>query len=184
MGISSQLEGVALKLREDPPSARQHLDLALKMARHSITEARRSVMDLRTGELEAEELSAALASSARRWVAGTSVNIHLAISTVKLQLSKNLEQNLLRIAQEAVTNAIKHAKANVIRIEFGVHGQVLRLSVGDDGQGFEPSNAFTISDGHFGLLGMRERAERSGGCFHLASSPSSGTEIEVTIPIG
>ena len=80
VGISSQLEGLALKLDNDPATARQHLALAQKMARHSITEARRSVMDLRAPELEEEDLPSALASSAERWVAGTSASIQLAIA--------------------------------------------------------------------------------------------------------
>lgn len=184
VGISSQLEGLALKFDSDHAAARQHLALAQKMARHSVTEARRSVMDLRASELEEEDLPSALTSAAERWVAGTSVSIYLAIARIKLTLSKNVEQNLLRIAQEAVANAIKHAKANVIRIEFNVRERMLHLCIADNGQGFEPSNVFSLSDGHFGILGMRERAEKSGGSFQLATSPGSGTRIEVIIPMG
>jgi signal transduction histidine kinase/ligand-binding sensor domain-containing protein len=182
VGISSQLDALAVKLDGDPAVARQNLDLARKMARHSLTEARRSVMDLRTSELEQQDLTVALDAAAHRWVAGNSVNVHVDVSGVNQKIPEELEQNLLRIAQEAVANALKHAHARTIWIELEAEHRALWLRIKDDGQGFEPSGAFSIVGGHFGILGMQERAERLGGKFALASHPGSGTQVEVRVP--
>jgi len=183
VGISSQLDALAIKLNGDMGVARQHLDLARKMARHSLTEARRSVMDLRTSELEGHNLSAALVASAYRWVAGSPVNVQVEVSSVKQKLPEDLEQNLLRIAQEAVANALKHARAAVISVTLQEEAGILLLRVEDDGQGFEPSSEFSLRGGHFGILGMRERAEKLGGQFNFTSHPGAGTQVEVKVPL-
>jgi signal transduction histidine kinase len=145
-------------------------------------------MDLRTSELEEQDLRAALAESAHRWAAGSAVKVQVDVSGMPPHLPEDLEQNLLRIAQEAVANALKHAHAQTIWVELEWlelerEGPALRLRIRDDGRGFEPSGAFSIRDGHFGILGMRERAERLGGIFDFASHPGSGTQVEVRVPI-
>ena len=94
-----------------------------------------------------------------------------------------MEQHLLRIAQEAVTNTVKHAHASEVRIHLEMDNGKLRLRVADDGEGFEQNEAFSEVGGHFGLLGMRERAERLGGELQLHSEPGQGTEVEVTVPL-
>ena len=158
VGISSQLDAVALTLNGHLDSARAHLDLARKMARHSLTEARRSVMDLRASALEGQDLPAALTQAARQWTAGSPVKVHVDVEGPSRKLPEEMEQHLLRIAQEAVR-------------------------VADDGEGFEQTDAFSEIGGHFGLLGMRERAERLGGELQLHSEPGEGTEVEVTVPL-
>jgi ligand-binding sensor domain-containing protein/two-component sensor histidine kinase len=183
VGISYQLDALALKLNGDLDVARQHLSLARKMVRHSLTEARRSVMDLRTSELEGKDLPAALAAAARLWAAGSPVQVQVETSGSKEELPADLEQNILRIAQEAVANSLKHAKARMIRVDLEIEHYCVRLRVKDDGVGFEPSGTFSLIGGHFGLVGMRERAERLGGKLALASQPGSGTQVEVTVPL-
>jgi ligand-binding sensor domain-containing protein/two-component sensor histidine kinase len=183
VGISSQLDALAMKLNGDPEITRTNLDLARKMVRHSLTEARRSVMDLRMSDLEQQDLLAALEASAHRWVAGTSVNVQVDVSRVNRKIPEHLEQNLLRIAQEAVTNSLKHARAATIWVEMEAQGRALQLRVRDDGQGFDPPGTFSFLGGHFGILGMRERAARLGGKFVLASRPGSGTQVEVSVPL-
>jgi signal transduction histidine kinase len=93
-----------------------------------------------------------------------------------------MEQHLLRIAQEAVTNALKHATATRIWIKLTTEGRKISLRIVDNGRGFEPKDVFS-SLGHFGLLGIRERAERLEGAMRLASRPGEGTEVEVTAPL-
>jgi signal transduction histidine kinase len=94
-----------------------------------------------------------------------------------------MEQHLLRIAQEAVANTVKHAHAREVRIHLAMENGGLRMSVADDGQGFEQTDAFSEIGGHFGLLGMRERAERLGGALELHSTPGCGTEVAVKVPL-
>ena len=183
VGISSQLEAVALTLDDRLDLARKHLDLARKMARHSLTEARRSVMDLRASALEGQDLPAALSQAARQWTAGSPVLVHIDVDGPSRKLPEEMEQHLLRIAQEAVTNTVKHARANEVRIRLAMNNGNVNLVVADDGEGFEKTEAFSEAGGHFGLLGMRERAERLGGALQLHSEPGEGTKVEVTVPL-
>jgi signal transduction histidine kinase len=188
VGISSQLDAVAMCLLTDPGAARRYLELARKMARHSLTEARRSVMDLRASALEGHDLPAALSQAARQWTAGSEVQVHVDIVHLDVAggartLPEETEQHLLRIAQEAVANTVKHARAREVRIRLEMENGRLSLSVTDDGQGFEQTDAFSEIGGHFGLLGMRERAERLGGELELHSTPGRGTQVEVKVPI-
>jgi signal transduction histidine kinase len=163
--------------------ARKHLELARKMVRHSLTEARRSVMDLRASALEGHDLPAALSEAAHQWTAGSAVQVSVDVEGENRPLPEETEQHLLRIAQEAVTNAVKHARASQVRIHLEMASRKLSLSVADNGRGFEQDEAFSEVGGHFGLLGMRERAERLGGELQLHSEPGQGTEVAVTVPL-
>jgi signal transduction histidine kinase len=87
----------------------------------------------------------------------------------------------LRIGQEAINNAVKHARANRIDVALNFDTRNVRLSVRDDGRGFDPSQQ--IADGHFGLLGMRERAEQIGGVMSVHSAVEGGTQIAVDVPL-
>ncbi len=183
VGISSQLDAVAMKMSGNDRVAQQHLELAQRMARYSLTEARRSVMDLRASALDNRDLPSALAAAARRWAAGSAIPVEIDVSGGPRKLSEDVEQNVLRIAQEAVTNAVKHAAASGIWIRLRMEARNLHLSVKDDGRGFELAGAFSTMEGHFGLLGMRERAERLGGQLDLTSQPGGGTEVTVSVPL-
>jgi signal transduction histidine kinase/ligand-binding sensor domain-containing protein len=183
VGISSQLDAVAMCMPEEQSPARKYLDMARRMARHSLTEARRSVMDLRASVLEGQDLAAALESGMRMWTAGAGVDVKVDVSGPETVLPQEMEQHLLRIAQEAVTNVIKHAGASRIAIKLHTEARKVYLRICDNGRGFETPNVFSTRGGHFGLIGMRERAERLGGELRLASNPGEGTEVEVTVPL-
>jgi signal transduction histidine kinase len=157
--------------------------MARRMARHSITEARRSVVDLRASILEGQSLAGALNSSAQVWAVGSGVTVHVDVSGAPETLPDEVEQHLLRIAQEAVTNVLKHAGAS--RIWLTLRGEARRVSlwIVDDGRGFEQQDAFSPVGGHFGLIGMRERAERLGGELRLVSHSGKGTRVEVMVPL-
>jgi len=183
VGISSQLDAVAMSMPEDDSPARQYLQMARRMARHSLTEARRSMMDLRASVLEDRDLAAALEAGARAWTAGQPVEVSVEAMGESRPLPQEMEQQLLRIAQEAVANVMKHANASRIGIKLEREPKSLRLRIVDNGRGFEERDAFAAHEGHFGLLGMRERAERLGGGLHLASRLGEGTEVEVSVPL-
>jgi signal transduction histidine kinase/streptogramin lyase len=182
VGISSQLDAVAMCMPEADSPARKYLNIAQRMARHSLTEARRSVMDLRASILDEHDLGAALQSGSQIWTAGTGVEVEVGITGQTGTLPQEMEQHLLRIAQEAVANALKHAAATRIWIKLTTEGRKISLRIVDNGRGFEPKDVFS-SLGHFGLLGIRERADRLGGSMRLASRPGEGTEVEVTAPL-
>ncbi len=182
VGIAHQLDAVAGRFESGPADAREHLDLARKMTRHSLTEARRSLLDLRLSDLEEHKLPEALSSAAERWVAGNRIQVNLDIQEIGSGLSPDLEQNLFRIAQEAVANVVKHAKATVVSLHLAMEGGFVHLAIADNGAGFDTSNTYSSLGGNFGIIGMRERAERIGGTFSVASKPGSGTRVEVKVP--
>jgi ligand-binding sensor domain-containing protein/signal transduction histidine kinase len=182
VGIGLQLKAVSGQLSDSPKSAQQHLDLAQKMIRSSLAEARRSIWDLRPEALERGDLSAAFRDIARQITAGSSIDVEVETRGDSRALPPLVESNLLRIGQEALTNAIKHADPRKISVELIYREADLRLKVSDDGCGFDSGIPISASSGHFGLVGIRERADQIGGNLRLSSSPRRGTEIEVTVP--
>jgi signal transduction histidine kinase len=183
VGISSQLDAVAMCMPEESTPARSYLDMARRMARHSLTEARRSVMDLRASALEGQDLAAAIESGTRLWMAGSGVELAVEVMGPGAKLPEEMEQHLLRIAQEAVTNALKHAGASRIDVRLQLEARRIHLRIRDNGRGFDQQDVFSSRAGHFGVIGMRERAERLGGELLLASNPGEGTEVQVTVPL-
>lgn len=183
LAITSQLDTAASHFARDLDSTKKHLDLARKMTRHSFTEARRAVMELRASELEGKDLPAALALASKRWVEGSDLLVQVDSTGLNVKVPTDLAQNILRIAQEAVTNSVKHSHAETVWVELESEDTALRLRVKDDGSGFDLPKTFHMSGGHFGILGMGERAQRFGGEFKILSRPGAGTEIEVTVPL-
>jgi len=183
VGISSQLDAVAMSMPPGDTPSRTYLELARRMARHSLTEARRSVMDLRASALEGQDLVQAIETGTKQLAAGSGVEVLVEVTGPVKELPPEMEQHLLRISQEAVTNVLKHAQAHRIWIKLHLEARCLFLRIVDDGRGFDQQDAFASRGGHFGLLGMRERAERLGGQMSLASHPGEGTQVEVTVPL-
>jgi signal transduction histidine kinase len=140
-------------------------------------------MDLRASALEGQDLAAALQSGTRMWTAGAPVAVNVDVSGAGKPLPQEMEQHLLRIAQEAVTNVLKHAGASQIWIKLHMEARKLHLRIIDNGRGFDQQDVFASRAGHFGVLGMRERAERLGGELRLDSHPGEGTEVEVKVPL-
>lgn len=184
VGISSQLDAAMTFLPETASAARMCIDLARKMARHSLTEARRSVMDLRAALLDNQDLATAIESGVGMWTAGTGIDASVDAKHPSGPLSKDVEQDVFRIAQEAVTNVVKHAGAKKIAVTLDIQPKRLNLTIVDDGCGFDEGQAFASARGHFGLIGMRERAKRLRGDLRLESQAGRGTRLEVEVPLG
>ncbi len=181
LGISVQLELVARLMPAAAETAKGHLDRARMLVRNSMTEARRYVWDLRSQELQKKDLPAALRDTTKRLTAQSNVETVVEVAGLMRPLPVEVETNLLRIGQEAINNAVKHARANRIEVGLNFDTRNVRLSVRDNGRGFDPAGQ--IADGHFGLLGMRERAEQIGGVLSIDSAPERGTQIAVEVPL-
>jgi signal transduction histidine kinase len=181
LGASVQLELVARLMPHSTDAARTHLDRARSLVRSSIAEARRYVWDLRSQSLDDRDLPSALAEMTRRLTAESRVQTQFEVSGTFRALPPQVENNLLRIGQEAVNNAVRHAGADVITVSLSFDAENVRLSVRDDGCGFDSGN--DGSDGHFGIVGMRERAAEMGGSVSVNSRPGEGTEVSVGVPI-
>jgi ligand-binding sensor domain-containing protein/signal transduction histidine kinase len=182
-GISVQLEVVARTMPPEAEAARTHLDRARRQVRHGIAEARRYVWDLRSPVLENNDLPAALSETARRLTHETPVQAQVEVNGTFRPLPRLVEDNLLRIGQEAMNNAVKHAQAQRIFVNLVFAGQRVQLSVRDDGRGFDNQADGSRHAGHFGLIGMRERAEQIGGTLSIQSTEGSGTEVVADVPI-
>ena len=97
----------------------------------------------------------------------------------ELDLPAAVEEGLYRVAQEALNNALKHARATAVTVTVRADGARAELTVADDGRGFDP--AAVHDRGGLGLVGMRERAERLGGALTIASAPDSGTRVSLRL---
>jgi signal transduction histidine kinase len=177
--ITIQLETVADQFDEAPQIARKMLALAQNMSRRSLFEARRSVWDLRSHLLENCTLVKALSQVAKSMSDNSRVPISVGTSGRPRKLPAQVENNLLRITQEALTNALKHARATQITVSLDYAPRNVFLRIQDDGAGFDTNNSAIVYAGHFGLLDMSERAEKMGGAFSVVSLPRQGTEIIV-----
>lgn len=155
-----------------------HIARAEAMARAGLQEARRSVLALRPQALEGNDLSAALREMVTRMTDGTSIVSEFVLRGVRRQLQPASEESLLRIGQEALTNAIRHGHAHriVMEVDFSDHAVLLRLA--DDGNGFD---ANAVSDG-LGLGSIRTRVSALGGQLSISSAPGAGTAVSVSVP--
>jgi len=182
-GITLQLNTVAKLFQPNPETARYHLGLVRNMLRMSRVELRRSIWDLRSRELEEFDLSKALLISGNRIADSTGIRVEVESKGEVRPLPEVIEENLLRIGQEAITNVVKHSGANgtKIQLEFGARDVVLEIK--DNGKGFTPENCAGPEQGHFGLLGMSERVKRFGGKILITSAPGQGTTIRVELPV-
>jgi signal transduction histidine kinase len=183
VGISSQLDVVESYMPPGSSPGRDSLEIAQRMAQHSLTEARRSVADLRASALDELNLAGALETGVLQWTAGSGVEVDVAVSGDTSALPENVAHHVLRIAQEAINNVVKHARAHTVRLNLLVDAKSLDLRIADNGCGFEPEGMLSSCQGNFGLMGMRERAEQLGGEFHIHSSPGQGTQLNVTVPL-
>ena len=182
-GIGLQLNGLADVLKSAPAEALRILGVARSMVRHSQEEAKRSVRNLRTFALEESNLPTALSQLAVQTRNGWPGNIEVGVSGTTCRLPARVETHLLRISQESINNAIKHGSPRNVRVDLMFGAESLHLSVADDGCGFEAEQMTRSPAGHFGLLGMRERAEKIGGVLKIRSAPGAGTKVELSLPI-
>jgi signal transduction histidine kinase len=179
-GVRMQIELTAATVATAPGTAAASLQMARTMICHSQAEARRSVWELRSQILENTTLPAALSTIAGSLENGAPIAVN--VSGRPGALPMRVESNLLRIAQEAITNAIKHAKPRHITVDLDYQADGARLKIFDDGCGFCVDTAPDRQDGHFGLLGMKERVDKIAGTLRITSFPGKGTRIEVFVP--
>ena len=158
---------------------REAVQQALALTRSNLDEARRSVLDLRAAPLEGRSLDKALAALVHEWQAKSNLAIDYEV-TGSRPLVARLEAGLFRIAQEALTNVVHHAQATRVKVKLISTPDSTRLSVEDNGRGFDPTR---VPDERHGLIGMQERARLLGGTLQLHSRPNHGTRIQVTIPL-
>lgn len=182
-GVALQLETTARLYEKEPDGAREHLEVARNLIAESQTEVHRSVWNLRCRALEQFDLPGALLLSTQQITGSSTLSVELKTKGRVRPLPEIVEENLLRIAQECLTNIIKHSGATRAEIELDYGPKNVVLEVTDNGRGFPASGPAGAHEGHFGLLGMSERARRLHGEMIHTSGPGAGTKIRVQIPI-
>jgi len=177
--ISVQLETVKAYWSVDRRKARQQLERSLAATRSGVEETRRALKSLRAAPLEELGLILAIRNLAESAAARAGAKLALTLPDSLPALSPDVEQCLYRITQEALENAVAHAGPQTLTVCLDQNGPGLSLFVQDDGTGFDPARA--EETGHFGLVGMRERARLVGGQLLLDSQPDRGTTVRLEI---
>ena len=170
-----------------PGQAKEELERALDLAARAITEGRDTVQGLRSSTVETNDLARAIGALGEE-LAGDETNSNGVECSVEVEgtprdLHPILRDEVYRIAGEALRNAFRHAQARRIDVAIGYGERQFRLRVRDDGKGIDPEVLDRQARaGHFGLPGMRERAELIGGDLEVWSKRQSGTEVGLNIP--
>ncbi len=165
-----------------PARSRDTRALALRI----LEQTRRLIFDLRPSALDDLGLLPALRRFAQHHLDLAGIELHVTVSGTKRRLPPEMETALFRIAQEAISNVVKHAQASQVQLNLWFDAQRVTLTITDNGLGFTPEeglNATQDGAGCLGLLGMRERAELLGGDLEINSRPGHGASVRVTIPL-
>jgi signal transduction histidine kinase len=180
-GITMELQALLARLRS--AEERSRLQEIIQDCATALRETRRSVAGLRRAPESESGLAGSIAQAARQITETKDVRLRLKLGKSPAGLSPDIEYNLLRIACEAISNSVKHSGARTIDVALETGAEVLRLAVSDDGSGFHAENGHTRT-GHYGLIGMRERAAQIGAELELDSVPGRGTTVRLTMPLG
>ena len=178
-GIALQVDVVSADARDHPSPLRTHLQRIRQQIEDTMSEARQSIWNLRSGAIDRRDLVAALCESGQRLTAGR-VPFVMTVTGTPRSCSSDVETQMLRIGCEAVANAVRHADAGRVDMEIGFGEGTLSLRVTDNGRGFNPAPDRT---GHYGLLGMKERATNAGGHCTIQSVPGSGVQVAAEFPL-
>lgn len=182
-GITMQMQALAGRMRS--PDEKSALQDIIGDAGDCLRETRQSVAGLRSPQGNASSgLAAAIEHAARQITEARDIKLRLKLDKSPKGLGPDVEYNLVRIAQEAVSNSVKHSGARTVEVALNCTGDALRLVVKDDGSGFAHEENGRGQPGHYGLIGMKERATHIGADYELASTPGRGTTVSVALPAG
>jgi signal transduction histidine kinase len=184
VAVSVHLELVAQLMRSSAGAAKEQLERAQALVRSSLEDARTSIWELRSQGGEREDLAARILKMAEEVTgrAHARARVQMHVTGTNHPLDEDVERELTRIAREAVANAVRHGDPEniVVRLEF--EGSRFGMEIRDDGRGFAgaPPDG---SSGHFGLTGMRERADAIGATLTVESSPGAGTTARLELSL-
>jgi len=180
-GVTMQMQ--ALSARLSPSDERLTLDEIIRDAANCLRDARRSVAGLRQHSSHESGLAVTISQAARQLTETGDVRLNLTLKNIPRTVPVDIEYNLLRIAQESVANAVKHAAARTIHVTLNGGGGHIFLSIEDDGIGFAPFEGPVARFGHYGIIGMKERATQIGATFRIDTEQGRGTTVSVRLPL-
>jgi signal transduction histidine kinase len=179
-GVSALLEASATLGDADPAMKQGLLEGARTQIRGTIEEARRVVWDLRQSPATEGELTATVSKLAEQLSQESHIPIAVGTAGKQRAVDHAIEHDLVMVAREALSNAVRHAAPASVHLRLWFGTRELKMQVVDDGCGFDSSMP---ANGHYGIVGMRERIEHLGGKFVLHSVPGEGTHLEVAVPL-
>ena len=177
VGLALRLDGVS-KIVAGPESAKDSLRELRRDAESWIREVRQSVWDLRSDAREEDDLANAIRLIGQRITEGHLVQFHLGVSGTSRAVARETRENLQKIVQEAVRNAVEHSSATGITVHVNYGGEEMSIQIRDDGRGFDLDAASRMA-GHMGLATMQERARNIGADLLVATSPGQGVTVEI-----
>jgi signal transduction histidine kinase/ligand-binding sensor domain-containing protein len=180
-GLALQLDDLAHG-EMAPSTTRERLRGIRRRVEDYIREARQSIWDLRSPVLERRSLPEALREVGTRAIADRPVALDVSVKGAPLPFQPVVEQQLLLICQEALSNAVRHGAPKRVDVELEYGTSQVSVSVSDDGRGFDPQTAEKVT-GHYGVISMRERAAQVRGRLTIASQPGKGTRVETVVPV-
>jgi len=180
-GVSALLEAASSARDVSPSISDELLDRARNEVRATVDEARLAVWNLRQGY--GEGLAPAISQLTRRLGLESGIPIRFESSGAALDLGAESERSLLMIVREALQNALRHAAPKQVSVALSSDRRGLQVEIEDDGCGFDTSIIHSSNGQHYGLIGMRERAEKLGGRLILTSSPGKGTQVRLRVPL-
>lgn len=183
-GLSLQIQSIAKAVGTDgSPRAQESIEATRQLVRQCHSELRQSIWNLRSAELEQINLAAALRRMAESLVAGLNIQIELREENSGTSLPATIEDNLLRIAQESVTNAIKNGGASRVALDLSITPKQVSLTIADNGPGFSGEIHALQKEGCFGIQGMQERAQSMGGEITISNGSEGGCVVRAVVPI-
>jgi PAS domain S-box-containing protein len=180
-GIALQLVAVAHRVSA-PQETVTALDDLIALAQKTLKDARQAVWDMRSPALKSDNFPATVRATAEDSLRGAGIALDYTVEGVPRPLDPEVEAVVFRVEQEAIANVVKHSAARTVRLGLTYGERALRLSVNDDGRGFAVEPDFHAYGGHWGLLGMWERASQIRGKLSVRSAPGQGSEIVIRVP--
>jgi signal transduction histidine kinase len=182
-GLIWRFQAATDRIPSDAP-ARQLMEQSLDRADQLLGESRDRVKDLRPAASAVVDLAQALATEGEQFAKLYSVKFEVTVLGTRRDLHPIVREEGILVSREALSNAFRHAHASSIEVEVTYGDMALHIRIRDDGQGVSGAVLAGGRPGHFGLIGMRERAKRLGAHLDVWSKPGAGTEVELRIPAG
>lgn len=180
-GYALQFDALADEASSSAPYLRERLSRLRHQVEDDIREARQSIWNLRSPRLEHQDLPSTLRDVAGYAVASANIEFAFELTGTPRRASPQVEEQLLRIGREAISNVVRHAQASRVRVALAYEERGITLTVADDGRGFEQTAQPEMSE-HFGLTTMRERTESVGGTLQVQSGEGKGTSVTAVVP--
>jgi PAS domain S-box-containing protein len=181
LSASMQLGMAVVDIPVESP-VRPQFDRILQIMRQGVDEGRSAILGLRSPDPQTSDLAVALTRIWEQLRTPAGIEFRVLVNGTAKQLRPEIQNDICRIARESLVNAIRHSGAKRVELELGYSDSELLMRVCDNGCGIDPHTLEKGRDGHWGLAGMRERSARIGGLVSVSSGPTTGTEVQLSIP--